>query len=90
MGIHSCSYNNPFPNHEDTSKMSQEELIKLLRKNPNKWFTIVDLKKKFGQRYSLNENIRRLHKWNEIKVEPIKVGRGISRRVKYKSENKNE
>ncbi len=45
--------------------MSQGDIIKLLKKNPDRWFSAFEIKKKVGN--TVVEGLKKLRRWNEVK-----------------------
>ena len=68
--------------------MGQEEILKLLKAQPTKWFTTKDLKKVKNMnmnRSSVFKRVRQLIKYNEVESNTEINGKKKKYRIRHKS-----
>lgn len=66
--------------------MSQSEILTLLKKNPNKWFSRMDIANKIGKDSgSISLGVSKLIRWNEVEVKYENDYKNGKRFVKYKN-----
>jgi len=53
--------------------MTQQQIINIFKKNPEKWFSLKEIQKKTKLNQSASRNLRSMVKYNEIRMKPEKV-----------------